>query len=48
MVELKQAQRMYSAIVTRGTRSVPTFAVVTSDVRRVAVDRASIEAEARY
>lgn len=44
MMEMKQIQRMYSAIVARGTRSVPTFSEVVSDARREEIDRASIEA----
>ena len=48
MVEMTQIQRMYSAIVIRGTRSVPTFAEVASDARREVVDRASIESDPRF
>ena len=48
MVEMAQIQRRYSAIVTRGTRSVPTFTEVASDARRDVIDRASIESDLRY
>ncbi|MFA7249798.1 MAG: hypothetical protein WC273_09235 [Dehalococcoidia bacterium] len=43
MADMTQVQRMYNAIVARGTRSVPTFAEVARDVRREAFDRLSIE-----
>lgn len=43
MAEMTQVQRMYNAIVARGTRSVPTFAEVARDVRRETFDRINIE-----
>ncbi len=48
MFEMTQIQRMYSAIVIRSTRSVPTFDEVASDARREVVDRASIESALRF
>ena len=43
MADLTQIQRMYNAIVTRGTRSVPTYAEVARDARREAFERLNIE-----
>jgi len=38
-----QIQRLYNAIVVRGTRSVPTYAEVARDARRDAINRMNIE-----
>ena len=38
-----QIQRLYNAIVVRGTRSVPTYAEVAIDARRDAFNRMNIE-----
>lgn len=46
MADMTQIQRMYNAIVARGTRSVPTFAEVARDVRGDTFDRITIEARA--
>ena len=39
----KVVQRMYNAIVARGTRSVPTYAEVERDARREAFARLTVE-----
>lgn len=44
MITDTQVQRLYNAIVVRGTRSVPTYAEVASDARRDAINRMNIEA----
>ena len=43
MTEMAQIQRIYNAIVTRGNRSVPTFAEVARDARRADFDRIDIQ-----
>ena len=43
MAEMNQVQRMYNAIVARGTRSVPTYAAVARDARREAFDKINIK-----
>jgi hypothetical protein len=42
MIE-SQAQRMYNAILARGTRSVPTFAEVQRDVSRDEYSKINIQ-----
>ena len=37
MTQMPQVERMYNAIVVRGSRSVPTFAEVAGDARREAL-----------
>ena len=46
MTDMVQIQRMYNAIVARGTRSVPTFAEVARDARGEILDRITLEARA--
>lgn len=43
MADMTQVQRMYNAIVARGTRSGPTFAEVASDFRRETFERINIQ-----
>ena len=42
MIQMTQVERMYNAIVARGSRSVPTFAEVTRDARREALDALNV------
>ncbi len=42
---MSQVQQLYSAIIARGTRSVPTYSEVERDVRQVAI--AHINAQLR-
>ena len=44
MITDTQVQRLYNAIVVRGTHSVPTYAEVARDARRDAINRMNIEA----
>ncbi len=46
MIETNQVQRLYNAIVARGTRSVPTYAEVKRETRSEILDRVSFEARA--
>ena len=43
MAEMTQVQRIYNALVARGTRSGPTFAEVARDARREAFDKINLE-----
>ncbi len=42
-MENNQIQRLYNAIIARGTRSVPTYAEVQRDARRDAYSDVSIQ-----
>lgn len=42
-MENTQIQRLYNAILTRGTRSVPTYAEVQRDARRDAYHAVNIQ-----
>ena len=44
MITDTRVQRIYNAIIVRGTRSVPTYAEVVSDARRDFISRMNIEA----
>ncbi len=43
MTEISQVTRMYNAIVSRGTRSVPTYAEVARDARRDAYEKIALQ-----
>ena len=46
MFETNQVQRLYNAIVARGTRSVPTYAEVKRETRTEALGRVMFESRA--